>query len=72
MNPAEMLRHCSEALSATMAGYESALPGTLKQKVFKFLMLNVIPRFPKGAKTPRQLDMKYNNITTLGMQNEQQ
>ena len=72
MTPVEMLRHCSEALSATLSNYKASKPTTLKQRVQRFMMLNVIPEFPQGAKTPAPLDMKQNKIVTLGLEKELQ
>ncbi len=65
MNAAEMLRHCSEALKATLIQQDSYKPTTIKQKIARFAMLNFIKAFPKGAKTTKQLDVKKNNITGL-------
>ena len=70
MTAGEMLRHCSVALAATLSTPNEVRPTTIKQKISRFLMLNVIPTFPKGAKTPHPLNMKKNNITVEALANE--
>jgi len=62
MNAAEMLRHCSAALAATLSTPKEIKPTTLKQRIARFAMLNFIPAFPKEAKAPDVLDMKKNKM----------
>ena len=41
MTTVEMLRHCSEAIYSTLNARQSDTPSTLKQRVAKFLMINI-------------------------------
>lgn len=72
LTAAEMLRHCSEVLKGTMAHYATTQRETLKQKISRFVMLNFVPRFPKGAKTPDRVNIKKNNITVNDLATEQE
>jgi hypothetical protein len=70
MNAAEMLRHCSAALVATLSTPKEIKPTTLRQRIKRFAMLNFIPAFPKGARTPDVLDMKKNNMAVDNLPEE--
>ena len=70
MTPVEMLRHCSEAVQATLKPRPFDTPATLRQKVAKFIMIYVFPRLPKGAKAPKYIDMKLQPFTLETFENE--
>ena len=70
MTPVEMLRHCSEAIYSTLNAKQSDTPSTLKQKVAKFLMINIFPRIPKGAKAPKHINMALKPFTLETFENE--
>ncbi len=70
MNAPEMLRHCSEAIKSTLTQPTHFKPSSLKQILGRYAMLYLIPRYPHGAKTPRKLDMKINNVTGLTLTGE--
>lgn len=63
MTPVEMLRHCSEAIHATLKPRKFDTPATFKQKVAKFIMINFVPRLPKGAKAPKYINMQLQPFT---------
>ncbi len=70
MQPAEMLRHCSDALLLTLSTPKTIKKSTTRQRVLKFMMLNFISRFPMKAKAPRQLDMLRNPALELNIEEE--
>jgi hypothetical protein len=70
MNSPEMLHHCANAIRATIKQKSEAKASTTKQKVARFLMLNILSSFPKGAKTPKVLDVKLNKVSGLTLTNE--
>lgn len=70
MTPIEMLRHCSEAIHATLKPRPFDTPATVKQKVVKFMMINVIPRLPKGAKAPKHINMQLQPFTLETFESE--
>ncbi len=63
MTPVEMLRHCSEAVYSTLIARPSVSPSTIKQKVIKFVMINIIPKLPQGAKAPKHINMALQPFT---------
>jgi Na+-transporting NADH:ubiquinone oxidoreductase subunit NqrA len=70
MTPVEMLRHCSEAIQATLKPRPFDTPPTLRQKVAKFIMINFVPRLPKGAKAPKHINMQLQPFTLETFESE--
>lgn len=70
MQPAEMLRHCSEALLLTLTTPKKMKRSTARQRILKFLMLNFISKFPMKAKAPRSLDVMRNPAQELNLEKE--
>ncbi|MEX2569365.1 MAG: DUF1569 domain-containing protein [Cyclobacteriaceae bacterium] len=58
MNATEMLHHCNLANQRILAWNKPVLSGSLKQKALKFLILHVLPWFPKNVKTAEQFETK--------------
>jgi hypothetical protein len=58
MSVTEMLHHCNKATEAIIEGKGESKKSTAKQKVIKFLFMNVIKKFPKNAKAPERFDVK--------------
>ena len=70
MTPVEMLRHCSEAIHASLTPRPFDTPPTFRQKVVKFMMINVIPKLPKGAKAPWYINMQLQPFTLESFEKE--
>jgi hypothetical protein len=58
MNVTEMLHHCNKATDAILQGKGESKKSTLKQKIIRFLFLNVIRKFPKNANAPERFNIK--------------
>lgn len=54
MSPVEMLLHCNLSNKQIVLWNKPVRPGSLKQKIFKFIGLEMLPRFPKNTKTAKQ------------------
>ncbi|SHM69671.1 Protein of unknown function [Cyclobacterium lianum] len=58
MSVTEMLHHCNLANQRVLSWDKPVLPASLKQKITKFVVLKLIPVFPKDVKTAPQFDTK--------------
>jgi len=54
MSPVEMLLHCNLANKQVLVWNKPVRPGSFKQKIFKFIGLEILPRFPKNTKSAKQ------------------
>ncbi len=57
MRCTDMLRHCNQAMKATLETDNNGRADSLKQKILRFLFLNVITTYPKYVKAPRWLQV---------------
>ncbi|WP_162418629.1 DUF1569 domain-containing protein [Cyclobacterium roseum] len=58
MNATEMLHHCNLANQRILSWNKPVLPGSFKQKALKFLILHILPSFPKNVKTAAPFETK--------------
>lgn len=64
MTVTEMLHHCNKATEAILEGKAGAKRSTIKQKITKFLFLNLIKKFPKNANSPERFNVKKRQLVT--------
>lgn len=73
MDAAEMLHHCNNVLTATLANTGiNNKKSTLRQILVRNVFLHVLPRFPRGAKAPARFDVKRNQVTDLDFLTEKE
>ncbi len=57
MSATQMLRHCNYAMLATLKGKSSGRRSTIRQRILKFVVLNVVSKYPKNVTAPKMLQM---------------
>jgi hypothetical protein len=72
MSVTEMLHHCNRATQSILEGKAAPQNSNFKQKVLKFLFMNVIKKLPKNATAPKRFNMKLGQLTPGEFQSEQQ
>jgi len=65
MKPVEMLLHCNLSNEQIVAWNKPVRPGSAKQKILKFIGMEILPRFPKNTKTAKQF------VTSAKIQDEE-
>ncbi|WP_158861196.1 DUF1569 domain-containing protein [Lunatibacter salilacus] len=58
MNPTEMLLHCNATNQAILNWEGKIRKATFRQKLAKFVWMNLMPNFPKNVKGVKKFDMK--------------
>ncbi|NHE56011.1 DUF1569 domain-containing protein [Cyclobacterium plantarum] len=71
MNATEMLHHCNLANQRILSWNKPVNPGTFKQKFMKFLVLHVLPGFPRNVKTAAPFETR-GKINTQAFENEKE
>jgi hypothetical protein len=72
MNASEMLHHCSESLKQIMHANAVQRPSSIKQNLLRFVFLRILSKFPKGAATRKDLDVKKSTLVVSDFEQELQ
>jgi hypothetical protein len=72
MNVNEMMHHCSSSLQHIMHAKPVDRKATLKQKALRLLFLYFIPKFPQGAPTRKDIDIKKSGIIADDFETEKE